>query len=119
MELMGLKAAREALTGAQLALIEDEADIPIIAEIEMMSPQKLDSYDRFFIKSEWCKDYHDRQREWTNKQNWFLGERLGRKPNEEDSREELLRTNNAIRYRAFYVIKFQDRVIDMSKRIAS
>lgn len=115
MHIVGLPSLDESkaiLTHEELELIKDESDIPILAYVKTLSPEGLEHFDRKYRpKPEWCGDYILFQKHWLEVDNWLLGNKLGRSPTESEMgrtyKEEHL---NHLRFRAFFVLKYPDRV---------
>ncbi len=113
---MQLEEARQILSDDELRLIHHSEDIPIIARIKQFSRDKLSEFDRFLVKPDHVKDYLTSQRQWLVVEFYLLSQKLGRCPTELELTADYQKHNNALRYRAFYVLKYPERVEDTSLR---
>ena len=110
--LPSLDESRMILTPGELALIRDESDIPILAQIKRVSSDGLNYFDRFLPKPEFVRDYINVQIGWVRTDFWFLGIKLGRCPTEAELSGDYKAHNNSLRFRAFYALKFPDRIME-------
>ncbi len=108
--------SRRILTPEELALIRDEADIPILAEIKRLSPRGLDYFEGILPKPEFVSDYIRTEIGWVRTECWLLGIKLRRCPTESELSGDYKAHNLSLRFRAFYALKFPERVAEYPPR---
>jgi hypothetical protein len=80
----------------------------IIKQIDSLEEKDLMGYSNFCPQD--LRHYLSIQRKWLEDEIYFLGVKLNRKPSQKEISENPERDKNAIRFRAFYCLKFPDKV---------
>ncbi|MEK6848712.1 MAG: hypothetical protein AABX65_03710 [Nanoarchaeota archaeon] len=81
----------------------------IIAQmVNVMSDAALEKFN--MLKADDFLHYMSEQKEWIEKENYFLGIALGRPPTNGDLIKDMANRRIRERYKAFYCIKYFDRV---------
>ena len=103
------RGAQEILSHGELALlIHNSDDIDIIRKLKSMTSEELSYFDRTYGPTD-LKHYNNVQIEWIKTSRWLLGTRIQRDPSEEECMMDYL-AQNSHRFRAFYAMKYPDKV---------
>lgn len=84
---------------------KDEAIIAVIKKIREYDAERFREFDRFVPRREYRHNYILIQRQWLVTEYYFLGN-----PDNRTLLDDLKRHYNAERFKAFYVIKYPERV---------
>lgn len=84
------------------------SDSEIISEIDSLSYDKLLEYSHFYPQD--LRHYLIKQREWLQDEKYYLGIKLNHNPTEIEFEKDLQETKNAERFRAFYCLKYPDKI---------
>jgi hypothetical protein len=99
------------LTASELAVIADRRDALFIARIKRMPHRKLARYDGFIPSNAADQRFYCAiQRQWLRDEEYLLGTRLGRSPTAKELFIDFMNNHNGLRFRAFFAMKFPDRV---------
>ena len=99
------------LTYEEIKAIYDPLDILILARIKRMKTDRLKHFDHFTpINKEEFKKYIAVQVSWMEEEKWFLGNRLHRCPTQKEIAEDFVASNNGLRFRAYYCLKYPERM---------
>ncbi len=95
----------------ELRVIGDLHDSLIVARIKRMLPSQIAHYDHFLPKNEEeQKRYNIEQLEGLEDEEWLLGTRCLHRPNSHEFVEDFLKCKNGIRFRAYYCLKYPERM---------
>jgi hypothetical protein len=106
------------LSAAELRIIGDLRDAVIIAQIKRMSPLRLKRFDRFVpVNAAQQRAFQLEQVEWLKGEHYLLCTQLGRTPTHAELFADFNAHRNGQRFRAFYVMKYPQRMKDCSLSI--
>ena len=88
-------------------IIHDERR-DIIEEINAMTPEQLARFSSYIPVD--LRDYVTEQSKWIQDSIYFLGIDCGRVPTAIEISDKLLNTDHSLRYRAYYALKYPDKV---------
>jgi hypothetical protein len=99
------------LTADELRVIADRRDALVIARIKRMPHRRLVRYDKFMPRDAADQRFYCAiQRQWLRDEEYLLGTRLGRSPTARELFIDFMNNHNGLRFRAFFAMKFPDRV---------
>lgn len=84
-------------------------DEEIILQIDSLSLEELKYYSDHYIVNN-LNHYMKLQIEWLEKEKYYLGIKLRHNPNNEELINFWVKHHNSERFRAFYVLKYPDKV---------
>lgn len=99
------------LTAGELSVIADLADALIIARIKRMPARRLRRLDA--LEPACAEDrrlFGRLQLHWLHAEEYLLATRLGRRPSHRELFADFMRNENGPRFRAYFALKFPDRV---------
>lgn len=107
------------LTPGELRVLGTLSDALIIARIKRMSDAKLKRADRFMpLDEEQQRFYQAVQAEWLKGEQYLLGTRLGRSPTQRELFVDFMNNHNGQRFRAYFLMKYPDRMRRCPKLLA-
>jgi len=83
-------------------------DSEIIQKIDSLPADELCGYSNFYPQD--LRHYLSIQNKWLQDEIYYLGQKLNRQPLQKEIIEDLEKTNNAVRFRAFYCLKYSDKI---------
>jgi hypothetical protein len=99
------------LTADELRVIADRRDALVIARIKRMPHRRLARYDGFIPRDTADQRFYCAiQRQWLRDEEYLLGTRLGRSPTPKELFIDFMNNHNGLRFRAFFAMKFPNRV---------
>ena len=99
------------LTPGELRLVADPADALIIARIKRMPGPRLRRFDALQPATPQDRRlYAAMQVRWLRDEEYLLGTRLGRRPTHAELFADFLRHHNGLRFRAYFTLKFPQRM---------
>lgn len=105
------------LTDAELPLVHDRSHIALLEIIKGFTRDELKGFDEYQVGAH--KDYYHNQTEWIGTTKWLLGVANNRDPSEDETMTAYMRSNNFLRYRAFYVLHHPHKVTSITRRHAA
>ena len=86
-----------------------DSDEKIIIFVDSLPEEVLQQFDEYIAQD--LKHYCSEQRNWFRVCEYYLGEKLHRKPTQDELIDNYSNHyHNDVRFRTFYAIKFQDKV---------
>ena len=105
------------LSPDELNVIADLHDALILARIKRMPPAKLARFDQYVpVDRSQQKTYEMEQVRWIRDEEYLLGQRLGRRPSPHELCADFMRCQNGLRFRAYYTLKFPQRMRSRESR---
>jgi hypothetical protein len=99
------------LSVEELDIVEDFKDAYILARIKRMDDRRLQFFDRFVpVDAVQQRAFATAQMEWIRREQYLLSCRLGRSPNHSELSADFNLNRNGQRFRAYYVMKFKERM---------
>lgn len=99
------------LSPPEIAIVNDPENLIYLARVKRLSEPELERYDRFIWKSPAIrKKYMREQKEWLNQERYFLGQKLGHFPGDDELAADFLQKNLGQYFRAYYTIKYPERM---------
>jgi hypothetical protein len=98
------------LTTAELSVIADLGDALLIARIKRMPRRRLDRFEKLIPAEGDHRLFHTLQMQWLKDEQYLLGTRLGRTPTHKELLIDFMASNNGLRFRAFFSMKYPGRV---------
>ncbi len=80
----------------------------LIDRIDSFSAEELEGYRRYLPTD--LRHYMSEQKKWVEQDIYYLGCELGCKPTPSQIAERVLTGPNSLRYRAYYVLSYPERV---------
>jgi len=80
----------------------------IIEEIDSISLDELYRYSNFYPQD--LRHYISLQKLWLQDEIYYLGIKLNHNPTQEEFIKDLEETKNCLRFRAFYCLKFPEKI---------
>lgn len=90
----------------------DTVDAEVLDRVDSLSPEEILSYRSIIPKD--LKHYMTVQKAWIEADIYYLGCELQCKPSASQMAERILNGPDSDRFRAYYVLRFPDRVIASS-----
>jgi len=92
----------------QTSCMMTEGVSAIMAIVDQFTSLELQQYSAFYPKN--LRHYAEIQKSWMQDSTYFLGIDLGHKPDPTELADKILNTNHSQRFRAYYALRFPDRV---------
>lgn len=100
---------RTKLSEAELGILEDYSDVPILEMIKAMSLEEMRIYDCY--RPMCMRDFVNLQMDWLEKEKYLVGTHKYHSPSDLELICDIQRYNNGERFRVFYVLKYHYKVI--------
>lgn len=85
-----------------------EAEMAILARVISLRIDELEEFDQ--CQPTDLRHYVQVEKNWINREVRLLENRLGRKASAEDVAKHIIRSATSLRFRAYYAMRFPDRV---------
>ena len=80
----------------------------ILEEVNALTPEQLQMFSHYMPID--LQDYVSKQTKWIQDSIYYLGIDSGHVPTAAEISDKLLNTDHSLRYRAYYALKYPDRV---------
>jgi len=105
------------LTSEEIEILDDKSDIPILEIIKGLSLEELNYFGEYSPKD--LKYYNSEQNNWLAKEKYLIAARKGSpEVSPLELVEDIQRNHNPERYRAYFVLKYPNKVFRKSEEVA-